>query len=100
MEQKHWPSRHFPECCILIAHRPAREGAGLVAWAAARLGRDGFGSISHFPYDAGHLGVVTYRSSESDAKRNPATRMLMFMQTVPEYPPPPRKAMPNQTLPL
>jgi hypothetical protein len=55
-----------------------------------------FGLISHFPYDAGHLDEVTYRSSESDAKRNPATLVLMFMQTVPEYPPPPEShAEPN-----
>jgi hypothetical protein len=83
-----------------MAHRPARYGAVFVAWATARWVFVVFGSISHFPYDAGHLDEVTYRSSESDAKRNPAARMLMFMQTVPEYPPPPRKAMPDQTLPL
>jgi hypothetical protein len=41
-------------------------------------------------HDAGHLDDVTYRSSESDAKWNPATLMLMFMQTVPKYPAPPR----------
>ncbi len=45
------------------------------AWATARWVLIGFGSISHFPYDAGHRDVVTYRSSESDAKRNPAARI-------------------------
>jgi len=45
------------------------------AWATARWVLIGFGSISHFPYDAGHRDDVTYRSSESDAKRNPAARI-------------------------
>ena len=55
-----------------------------------------FGLISHFPYDAGHLDEVTYWSSESDAKRNPATLVLMFMQTRSRIPSSPRShAEPN-----
>lgn len=42
-------------------------------------------------HDAGHLDDVTYRSSESDAKRNLIQQpMLLFMLTVPKYPAPPR----------
>jgi len=49
-------------------------------------------------HDAGHLDDVTYRSSESDAKGNPAFLLLMFMHTVPEYPAPQRTNV-DQTIP-
>jgi hypothetical protein len=35
-------------------------------------------------HDAGHLDDVTFRSPKATQRKKPATRMLMFMQTVPE----------------